>query len=167
MAEFLSFPKCFHRLIIQLRVDRGWHPITVPPWSSLSSWERPLLWQMFVETVCLPRCCISHACVHKSDWIIWKGEWKLFTMCVSIYVHDEFSPSTYNLHFWYSFAKWPDKIQVMILNACLWEVKRSALLQGKPLAVLLTHADVERIKMRCNYVPNIYKRLYEKNNPIL
>ena len=32
-----------------------WHPITVPRWS-LSSWEWPILSQMFVETVCKPRC---------------------------------------------------------------------------------------------------------------
>ena len=79
-------PKHFHFLIIQLTVDCGifrneeiswldllhrWHPITVPRWNSLSSWERPILSQMFVKTVCMPRCLILYTCGHGSDWNTW------------------------------------------------------------------------------------------------
>ena len=64
-------PNRFHFVIIPLTVDCGifrseeisqldvlhrWHPITVPRWNSLSSWERPIHSQMSVETVCMPRC---------------------------------------------------------------------------------------------------------------
>ena len=65
-------PNCFHFVIIPLTVDCGifrrdeiswldllhrWHPITVACWNSPSSWERPILSQMFVETVaCLGVC---------------------------------------------------------------------------------------------------------------
>ena len=58
-------PIHLHFVIIPLTVDCGifrseeisrldllhrWHPITVPRWNSLSSWEQPILSQMFVET---------------------------------------------------------------------------------------------------------------------
>ena len=60
-------PNCSHFVVIPLEVDCGifsseeilrldllhrWHPIMVPCWNSLSSWERPTLSQMFVEAVC-------------------------------------------------------------------------------------------------------------------
>lgn len=79
-------PKHFHFLIIQLTVDCGifrseeisrldllhrWHPITVPHWNSLSSWERPILSQMFVKAVCMPRCLILYTCGHGNDWNSW------------------------------------------------------------------------------------------------
>ena len=79
-------PNRFHFVIIPLRVDCGifrseeislldllhrWHPITVPRWNSLSSWERPILSQMFVETVCMPRCLLLYTCGHGSDWNTW------------------------------------------------------------------------------------------------
>ncbi|CAI9535122.1 unnamed protein product [Staurois parvus] len=59
-------PSCFHFVIIPLTSDRGifsnmeisrmdllhrWQPITVPRLNSLSSLERPILSQMFVEAV--------------------------------------------------------------------------------------------------------------------
>ena len=79
-------PNRFHFVIIPLTVDCGifrseeisrldllhrWHPITVPRWNSLSSWERPILSQMFVETVCMPRCLLLYTCGHGSDWNTW------------------------------------------------------------------------------------------------
>ena len=79
-------PNCFHFVIISLTVDCGifrseeisrldllhrWHPITVPRWNSLSSWEWPILSQMFVETVCMPRCLLLYTCGHGSDWNTW------------------------------------------------------------------------------------------------
>ena len=60
-------PNRFHSVIIPLTADCGifsseemsrldllhrWHRITVPRWDSLSSWERAILSQMFVEAVC-------------------------------------------------------------------------------------------------------------------
>ena len=47
------------------------HPITVPCWNSLSSWERPILSQMFVETVCMPRFLLLYTYGHGSDWNTW------------------------------------------------------------------------------------------------
>ena len=79
-------PKRFHFVIIPLvtvdcRIFRSkeisWldlhrrHPITVPRWNSLSSWEQHILSQMFVETVCMPRCLLLHTCGHGSDWNTW------------------------------------------------------------------------------------------------
>ena len=79
-------PNRFHFVIIPLTVDCGifrseeisqldllhrWHPITVPCWNSLSSWEWPILSQMFVETVCMPRCLLLYTCGHGSDWNTW------------------------------------------------------------------------------------------------
>ena len=76
-------PNCFHFVIIPLTVDCGifrreeiswlellhrWHPITVQCWNSLSSWMRPILSQMFVETVCMPWCLLLYTCGHGSDW---------------------------------------------------------------------------------------------------
>ena len=70
-------PNHFHFVIIPLTVDCGifsreeisrldslhrWHPITVPRWNSLSSWERPILSQMFVEADCMPRCLNLYTC---------------------------------------------------------------------------------------------------------
>ena len=49
----------------------SWHPITVPCWNSLSSWERPILSKMFVETVFMPRCLLLFTCGHWSDWNTW------------------------------------------------------------------------------------------------
>ena len=77
---------CLHFVIIPLTIDCGifrskeisrldllhrWHPITVPWWNSLSSWERPILSQMFVETVCMPRCLLLYTCGHRSDLKTW------------------------------------------------------------------------------------------------
>ena len=79
-------PNRFHFVIIPLTVDCGmfrsedisrldllhwWHPITVPRWNSLSSWERPILSQMFAETVYMPRCLLLSTCGHGSDWNTW------------------------------------------------------------------------------------------------
>ena len=79
-------PNRLYFVIIPLTVDCGifgskeisrldllhrWHPITVPRWNSLSSWERPILSQMFVETVCMPRCLLLYTCGHGSDWNTW------------------------------------------------------------------------------------------------
>ncbi|CAI9614667.1 unnamed protein product [Staurois parvus] len=47
---------------------RRWKPITVPHLNSLSSCERPILSQMFVEVVCMPRCLILYTCGHGGDW---------------------------------------------------------------------------------------------------
>lgn len=52
------------------RLDRR-HPITVPHWNPLSSWERLILSRMFVETVCKPRCFIIYTCGHQSEWHTW------------------------------------------------------------------------------------------------
>ncbi|CAI9571515.1 unnamed protein product [Staurois parvus] len=41
-----------------------WQPITVPRLNSLSSRERPILSQMLVEAVCIPRCLILYTCGH-------------------------------------------------------------------------------------------------------
>ena len=75
-------PNCFHFVIIPLTVDSGifrseqisrldllhrWHPITVPCWNSLSSWEQHILSHMFVETVCMPWCLLSYTCGHGSN----------------------------------------------------------------------------------------------------
>ena len=72
-------PNHFHFVIIPLTADCGifrseeisrldllhrWHPITVPRWNSLSSWERPILSQMFEETACLGACFYTPG----SDW---------------------------------------------------------------------------------------------------
>ena len=84
--------------ISRLDLLRRWHPITVPRWNSLSSWERPILSQMFVETGCMPWCLILYTCGHWSDWITWfqsfgwLGEycvfpifiWEYFCLFVSI-----------------------------------------------------------------------------------
>ena len=79
-------PNRLHFVIVPLIVDCGifrseeiswldllhrWHPITVSCWNSLSSWERPILSQMFVETVCMPRCLHLYTCGHGSDWNTW------------------------------------------------------------------------------------------------
>ena len=76
----------FHFITIPLTVDCGilrsekvsqldllhrWHPITVPRWHSMSSWERPILSQTFVETVCMPRCLLLYTCGRGSDWNTW------------------------------------------------------------------------------------------------
>ncbi|CAI9536595.1 unnamed protein product [Staurois parvus] len=45
-----------------------WQPITVPRLNSLSSWERAILSQMFVEAVCMPRGLIFYTCGHGGDW---------------------------------------------------------------------------------------------------
>ena len=49
----------------------SWHPITVPHWNSLSSWEQPILSHIFVEAVCMPRCLNLYTCGHGSDWNPW------------------------------------------------------------------------------------------------
>ena len=79
-------PNRFHFVITPLTADCGifsseessrldllhrWHPITVPRWNSLSSWERRTLSQMFVEAVCMPRCLNLYTCGHGSDWNSW------------------------------------------------------------------------------------------------
>ena len=79
-------PNHFPFVIIPLTVDCGifsseeisrldllhwWHPITVPRWNSVSSWERPILSQMFVEAVCMPRFLNLYTCGHGSDWNTW------------------------------------------------------------------------------------------------
>ena len=79
-------PNHFRFIITPLTVDCGifreeeisrldllhrWHPITVPCWDSLSSWERPILSQLFVETVYMPRCLLLYTCGHGSDWNTW------------------------------------------------------------------------------------------------
>ena len=71
-------PNCLYFVIIQLTVDCGifrseeisqldllhrWHPVTVPHWNSLSSWEWPILWQ----SVCL----LLYTCGHGIDWTTW------------------------------------------------------------------------------------------------
>ena len=68
---------CFHFVGILLTVDCGifsseessqldllhrWHPIMVQHWNSLSSWERSILSQMFVEAVCMPRYLDFYTC---------------------------------------------------------------------------------------------------------
>ena len=78
-------PNCFHFVIIPLTADCGifrskeisgldllhrWHPITVPRWNSLSSWEWLILSQMFEETICMPRLLL-YTCGHGSDWNTW------------------------------------------------------------------------------------------------
>ena len=55
----------------QLDLLHRWHPITVPCWNSLSSWEQPILSQMCVETVCVPRYLLSNTCGHGSDCNTW------------------------------------------------------------------------------------------------
>ena len=82
LAELLT-PNRFHFVIIPLTVDcwifrseeiswldllHRWHPISVPHWNSLSSWEWPISSQMFVETVCMPRYLLLNTCGHRSDW---------------------------------------------------------------------------------------------------
>lgn len=72
-----------YQLLLPITVDYGifgnekiswldllqmWHPITVPHWNSLISWDWPILSQMFVEAVCTPRCWILQTCGHESDW---------------------------------------------------------------------------------------------------
>ena len=76
-------PNRFHFVMIPLTVDCGIFrseetsrldflhrlcPLTAPCWNSLSSWERPILSQMIVETVCMPRCLLLYTCGHGSDW---------------------------------------------------------------------------------------------------
>ena len=100
-------PNCFHCVIIPLTVDCGifrsedisrldllhrWHPITAPHWNSLSSWERHILSQMFVETVCVPRCCFLYTCSHGSDWNTW---FKLFGWVSEYFWHYSVRALTY------------------------------------------------------------------------
>ena len=54
--------------ISRLDLLHRWHPITVPCWNSLSSWEQPILLQMFAETVYMPRCLLLYTRGHGSDW---------------------------------------------------------------------------------------------------
>ena len=86
-------PNHFHFVIIPLTVDCGifrseeisqldllqrWHPITVPRWNSPSSYQRPILSQMFAETLhAKVLAFIHHWPLNWSEYlisIIWMGE---------------------------------------------------------------------------------------------
>ena len=93
-------PNHFHFVIIPLTVDCGifrseeisrldllhrWHPITVPHWNSLSSWERPILF----TNVCRNSLhVLVSAFIHLWPWkwsehlisMIWMGEWILIAI---------------------------------------------------------------------------------------
>ena len=88
-------PNHFHFVIIPLTVDCGifrskeisqldllhrWHPVTVPCWNSLSSWEEFVC--LFVENLsaCLCACFympVGMEVIGTSISIIWMGEWIL------------------------------------------------------------------------------------------
>lgn len=57
------------------------HPITVPCWNSLSSWDLP-------HAVCMPRCLILYTCGDGSEHLnsmIWIAEWILLAIeCIYI-----------------------------------------------------------------------------------
>lgn len=55
----------------QLDLLQRCHPITVPRWNLLSSWEGPILSKMFVEAVFIPRWLSLFTCWHGSDWNTW------------------------------------------------------------------------------------------------
>ena len=57
-VEFLSF----HFVTI---------PLTAECYNPLSSWERPILSQTFVEAVCIPRGLNLYTCGRGSDWNTW------------------------------------------------------------------------------------------------
>ena len=101
-------PNRFHFVIIPMTVDCGifrseeisrldllhrWHPITVPRWNSLRSWETHILSQMFVETVCMPRCLILYIGGHGSDWTHdfnyldgWVNTFSLFSLLAPLHL---------------------------------------------------------------------------------
>ena len=87
-------PNHFHFVIIPLTVDCGifrseeisqvasYHRTQ---WNSLSSWERPILSHMFVETFYMPRCLLLYTCwpwkwLQHLISIIWMGEWILLAI---------------------------------------------------------------------------------------
>ena len=74
-----------------------WHPITVPCRNALSSWEQPILSQMFVGTVCMPSCLLLYTCGHGSDCnTLWMGEWiSLAIQCLCI-IHPKIHLRTTN-----------------------------------------------------------------------
>ena len=73
-SEDIARPDLLHR----------WHPITVPCWNSLSSWQRPILSQMFAETVCIPRCLLQCTCDCTPDFIYFDGGVKTFDHIVYV-----------------------------------------------------------------------------------
>lgn len=77
---------CLHFAIIPLTIDSGifsreeisqmdllnrWQLITVLRLNSWSSYEWPILLQMFVEPVGMFRCSIWSTCGHEGDWNTW------------------------------------------------------------------------------------------------
>ena len=59
--------------ISRLDLLHSWYLITVPCWNSLSSWERPVLSQMFVTVwnSLHAQVLLLYTCGHESDWNTW------------------------------------------------------------------------------------------------